>query len=192
MPSQNEFLNSIVEKLQQAGIEYVICGSMAATFYGVTRSTQDADIIINPTKEQLVKFIELLGNAYYVSKDAAIKALKQQGMFNVIEMESIWKADLMVKKQSAFSDEEFRRKRKENLLGKDLYILSPEDAVLSKLLWAKQSRSELQYNDVMKILDVRAGQLDMKYLNKWAKALDIKNDLNKCLSQINNFRKNNA
>jgi hypothetical protein len=187
MLSQNEFLQNMVEKLQQAGIDYVICGSMAASFYGITRSTEDADIIINPTEEQLTNFLNLLGNTYYVSKDAALEALKHEGMFNIIEIENACKADLIIKKRSAFSEEVFQRKRKEKLLGKNLYILSPEDSVLSKLIWAKQSRSELQYNDVMKILEARAGNLDMKYLNKWAKQLNVEEDLNKCLSQIRNF-----
>lgn len=184
MLSQKEFINNVVEKLQEAGIDYVICGSMAATFYGVSRSTEDTDVIINPTQEQLAKFIELLGDAYYVSRETAFDALKQSTMFNIIEIDNAFKADLIIQKKTNFSDEEFRRKRKENLLGKELYILSPEDSILSKLLWAKQSRSEQQFKDVMKILEARTDGLDMKYLNKWAKTLAVEDDLNKCLSQI--------
>ena len=105
-------------------------------------------------------------------------------MFNVIDIENSCKADLIIRKQTDFSDEEFRRKRKEKLLGKELYILSPEDSILSKLAWAKESRSETQYHDVMTILDARAGLLDMKYLNKWAKILEIEADFKKCVSQI--------
>lgn len=184
MLSQNEFVNNIVEKLQQAGIEYVICGSTAASFYGLIRTTQDTDIIINPTKEQLSKFIELLGKNYYVSSETAFEALNQGAMFNVIDTENSFKADLIIRKPSNFAAEEFQRKRKEKLLDKPVYILSPEDSILSKLAWAKQSRSETQYRDVMTILEAKAGQLDMKYLNKWAKIIEVEDDLSKCLSQI--------
>ena len=184
MLSQNEFLKNVVEKLQQAGIDYVICGSVAASFYGVTRSTLDADIIIDPTKEQLTKFIGLLGNEYYVSSEAAFDALERVAMFNVIEIENSCKADLIIRKQTDFSVAEFHRKRKGKILGKELYILSPEDSILSKLSWAKESRSELQYNDVMKIIEASAGGLDMKYLHKWAEVLEVEDALGKCLSQI--------
>ena len=187
MASQKEFLNSVVEKLEQAGVGYVICGSMAASFYGVERSTQDTDIIINPTEEQLANFLKLFGDAYYVSSEAALDALKQRTMFNIIDVESAWKADFIIRKQTDFAAEEFHRKRKEKLLGKDLYVLSPEDTILSKLLWARQSRSEVQYHDVRKILEVRTDSLDMKYLNKWSKVLGVEDDLNKCLSQIRNL-----
>ena len=188
MLSPNEFLKYVVEKLQQAGIDYVICGSVAASFYGVTRSTIDTDIIINTTKEQLTRFIELLGNEYYVSSEAAFDALQQGTMFNVIDMENSYKADLIIKKQTNFSDEEFSRRKRQLLLGKEFYVLSPEDNILSKLAWAKESHSEQQYNDVMKILEASAGSLDTKYLSKWTKILDVENDLNKCLSQIKGLR----
>jgi hypothetical protein len=184
MLTQNEFINNIVEKLQKAGIEYVICGSTAATFYGLIRSTQDTDIIINPTREQLIKFIELLGKKYYISSETAFEALNQGAMFNVIDIENSFKADLIIRKPVGFSVEEFRRKRKEKLLDKPVYILSPEDSILSKLAWAKQSRSETQYRDVMTILEAKAGQLDVKHLKKWAKILEVEDDLNKCLERI--------
>ncbi len=184
MLTQNDFINNIVEKLRQAGIEYVICGSTAASFYGLIRTTQDTDIIINPTIEQLKKFVELLDRNYYVSNETAFEALKTGTMFNIIDIENAFKADLIIKKPSAYAAEEFRRKRKEKLLDKQVYILSPEDSILSKLVWAKQSRSEMQYRDVMTILEAKAGLLDMKYLNKWAKILDVEDDLNKCLTQI--------
>ena len=184
MLTQNDFLKNVVEKLQMAGIDYVICGSVAASFYGITRSTIDTDIIIDPTSQQLTKFIELLGNEYYVSNEAAFEALQHSVMFNVIDIENSFKADLIIRKQTEFSAEEFRRKRKQKLLGKELYVLSPEDSILSKLVWAKENRSEQQYNDVMRILDACAESLDMKYLNQWAKTLKVWDDLKKCLSQI--------
>jgi hypothetical protein len=184
MLSQKEFISKIVEKLQEAGIDYVICGSAAATFYGVERTTEDTDIVINPTAEQLKNFLRLLGNAYYVSSNAAFDALKGRDMFNVIDIENIWKADLIIKKETDFSTEEFCRKRKEKLFGRDLYILSPEDSILSKLLWAKQSRSEMQYCDIMKMLETQSGNLDVGYLKKWSKILDVEDDLNGCISQI--------
>jgi predicted nucleotidyltransferase len=177
MLSQKEFLKNVVEKLEQAGIDYVICGSIAASFYGVERSTQDADIIISSTEEQLAKFLKLLGDSYYVSEDTALDALKRRTMFNIIDLENAWKADLIILKETDFGVKEFQRKRKEILLGKDLYILSPEDIVLSKLVWAEQSRSQLQYSDVSRILEVWSGHLDMKYLNKWAKELGVEKAL---------------
>jgi len=183
MTSQKEFLKSVVENLQHAGIDYVICGSIAASFYGVERSTQDADIIIDLTEEQLTNFLKLLGDDYYVNGDAVLEALKQRTMFNIIDVENAWKADLIIRKKTDFYAEEFHRKRKEKLLGKDLYILSPEDVILSKLDWAKNSRSEQQFRDALGVAMVQWERLDKDYLHKWAKELQVENTLKQLLKQ---------
>ena len=183
MTSQKEFLKSVVENLQQAGIDYVICGSIAASFYGVERSTQDADIIIDSTEEQLTNFLKLLGDAYYVSNDAVLEALKQSTMFNIIDVENAWKADLIIRKKTDFYTEEFHRKRKEKLLGKDLYILSPEDTILSKLAWAKNSRSEQQFRDALEVAIIQWSNLEWDYLHKWAKELQVENALKQLLKK---------
>jgi len=183
MTSLKRFLKSVVENLQQAGIDYVICGSIAASFYGVERSTQDADIIINPTEEQLTNFLKLLGDAYYVNSDAALEALKRNTMFNIIDVENAWKADLIIRKKTDFHIEEFHRKRKEKLLGKTLYILSPEDTILSKLEWAKNSRSEQQFRDALGVATVQYESLDRDYLYKWAKELKVESSLERLLKQ---------
>jgi len=183
MTSQKEFLTSIVEKLLQAGIDYVICGSIAASFYGVERSTQDADIIIDPTEEQLTNFLKLLGDAYYVSSNAVLEGLKQSSMFNIIDIENAWKADLIMRKKTDFYTEEFHRKRKEKLLGKDLYILSPEDTILSKLVWAKDSNSEQQFHDALIVAVIQWNNLGRDYLHKWADKLQLKSSLEQLLEQ---------
>ena len=183
MTSLKDFLQSVVENLQQAGIDYVICGSIAASFYGVERSTQDTDIIINPTEERLTNFLKLLGDAFYVSSDAALEALKRNTMFNIIDVENAWKADLIIRKKTDFHAEEFHRKRKEKLLGKDLYILSPEDTILSKLEWAKNSSSEQQLRDALCVATVQYESLDRDYLYKWAKELQVESSLERLLKQ---------
>ena len=183
MTSLKEFLKNVVENLQQAGIEYVICGSVAASFYGVERSTQDTDIIINPTEEQLTNFLKLLDDAYYVSSDAALEALKRNTMFNIIDVENAWKADLIIRKKTEFHTEEFHRKRKEKLLGKDLYILSPEDTILSKLEWAKNSSSEQQLRDALCVAIIQYDHLERDYLYKWAKELKVESSLERLLKQ---------
>ncbi len=183
MTSLKEFLQNVVENLQQAGIDYVICGSIAASFYGVERSTQDTDIIINPTEEQLINFLKLLGDAFYVSRDAALEALKRNTMFNIIDVENAWKADLIIQKKTDFHTEEFHRKRKEKLLGKDLYILSPEDTILNKLEWAKNISSEQQLRDALCVATVQYERLDRDYLYKWAKELQVESSLEQLLKQ---------
>jgi hypothetical protein len=53
--------------------------------------------------------------------------------------------------------------------------LTPEDTILSKLEWFRAGGdvSERQWRDVLGILEVQAGNLDMEYLRRWAEELGV-------------------
>ncbi|MHC4519395.1 MAG: hypothetical protein ACYTAS_12465 [Planctomycetota bacterium] len=108
-----------------------------------------------------------------MSAEAAWAALSRQGMFNVIDAQAGWKADLRVRQERPFSLTEFNRRRKAAILEIDLWVTSPEDAVLSKLEGAKESASEQQIQDALGILLVQRGSLDEGYLKEWAVVLGV-------------------
>src|SRR4051794_36573471 len=101
------FLNRLTAKLAAAGIPSMVVGSFASSFHGVPRSSQDLDLVIDPEPASLRRFIADLPPAdYYADADAALDALQHRGQFNVIDMATAWKADLIVRKARPFSVEE--------------------------------------------------------------------------------------
>ena len=99
-------------------------------------------------------------------------AIARRGMFNVIHREAVIKVDLVVLKDTAHRLEEFQRRRIVDVDGHALWIVSPEDLVLSKLLWAKESRSELQLREVRSIIALQA-VLDWTYLERWVVSVRV-------------------
>jgi len=94
-------------------------------------------------------------------------------MFNVIDYQTGWKADFIIRKDRAFSLEEFRRRICTNILGVQVSVVSPEDAILSKLEWSKAGELGLQFRDALGIAVVQWESLDKEYLRKWARELNI-------------------
>ena len=84
-----------------------------------------------------------------------------------------WKADLIIRKARTFSMEEFARRQPAELMGTRTFVASPEDSIISKLEWAKQSDSMRQLRDVAGIVAVRTGLLDFDYIERWVKALAL-------------------
>jgi len=183
MTSQNDFLKKLVKALDNCSIPYMLSGSFSSSFYGQPRATQDADIIIATTEEQLIAFVKSLSDDYYVSDDTAREALKNNSMFNVIDIQNSWKADFIIRKDRPFSREEFRRRRKANIMGLAVWIVSPEDIILSKLEWAKKSESGQQFLDALGVATVQYDRLDRDYLYKWAKELRVESSLERLLKQ---------
>jgi len=183
MIGQKKFLEKLISLIESAGISYAVCGSLSSSLYGQPRATNDADIIIAPTQGQLDKFLKSLEAGHYVSSEAAFEAMKICSMFNVIDNKLGWKADLIFRKDGPYELTEFNRRLRAKLMGIDLWILSPEDVILSKLGWAKNSQSEQQLRDALGVAVVQWEHLDKDYLRKWAKKLQVEDSLRQILEQ---------
>lgn len=167
-------LRRVVEALDQAGIPYMLTGSVAGTAHGLSRATQDVDIVIDPSSATLDRFVGSLDPAaYYVDLDAARDALARRSMFNVIDLASGWKIDCIVRKERPFSREELARRRPAAIAGVTVMVASPEDVIVSKLEWAQMSASERQLEDVAGIVAVAGDGLDRAYLEKWIAILGL-------------------
>ena len=96
MTSPRNLLVRLAGALNASGMPWMITGSKASSFYGEPRATQDIDIVIDPQPDQLSALLGALKEGFYVSADEASEALRLRGMFNAIDLESGWKADLIV------------------------------------------------------------------------------------------------
>src|SRR5215471_11397524 len=170
------FLTRLTTKLAAAGVPNMVVGSFASSFHGIPRSSQDLDLVIDPQPEALRRFLsDLPPQDYYADADAAFDALRRRAQFNVIDMATAWKADLIVRKARPFSVEEMRRPIEGDLLGARVRIASAEDTLISKMEWAKLGGgSELQLRDAAGILDLYGrDKLNVAYVERWVRELGL-------------------
>lgn len=172
MSEELEVLKEVARRLDRTGIAYMITGSTAANFYAVPRMTRDIDIVVELSEQDIGKFILVFEEDHYLEPETVREAVKNKGMFNLIHDEYIIKVDFVVRKDTPYRRREFSRKKKISVDGQDLYIVAPEDLILSKLEWAKDSKSEVQLRDVQNLLQ-SVKRLDRRYLARWAKQLGV-------------------
>jgi hypothetical protein len=165
-------LKSVTERLEAAGIPYMVTGSMAANYYAMPRMTRDIDLVIALEEAEVAQVVSLFQNEYYIDREMVRQAVRLRSMFNLIHHALVVKVDCIVKKESAYRREEFARRRRINIDGQQISLVSPEDLILSTLEWAKESRSEMQLNDVRNLMQSVQG-LDWAYLNRWADQLGL-------------------
>lgn len=184
MNGQQDLLREAAALLEAAGIPYMISGSIASTYYGRARATQDIDIIIDTDEQRLISFVRACEHrAYYVDLQSARDALSGRSMFNVIDPSSGYKIDLIVRRERPFSSTEFARRSRVQLPDGAVYLVSAEDALLSKLEWAAEGASERQYRDALGIALSQRGRLDLAYLRRWARELGILAALERILAE---------
>ncbi len=172
------FLARITSELESRSIEYMVCGSVASIFHGVPRTTQDVDIVVNLTGFDAKRLASSLDEEqFYVSEAAAVEAVIHQRQFNIIDMKTGWKADFIVRKRRPFSQVEFDRRVRVEMLGTKVWVATAEDTVLAKLEWSKRSGSLRQIEDARGIVEMQGASLDTTYLHKWARELDVQEQL---------------
>ncbi|MHB9148527.1 MAG: hypothetical protein ACYC33_00335 [Thermoleophilia bacterium] len=182
--TQIRILGEILDIFAELRIPHMIVGSFASGFHGEFRATQDADLVIDPTPEQLDALLERVSSDFYVSPEAAREALSRRGQFNLVHFDTAWKIDLIIRKERPFSREEFARRREENLGGQQVPINSPEDVILAKLEWAKASGSTRQIDDAAAVIAAWGDALDWDYIDHWAHELSVEDLLAQVRSPI--------
>ena len=179
---QNDVLRDCAEKLERLNIAYMLTGSMALAHYAIPRTTADIDIVIEISLNDVNKFIGEFEPDYYVPHGRIRDAISRNRMFNILNQKTIIKVDCVVCKNEEFQKKAFSRRHRINYAGYfDVWIIGKEDLILSKLNWAKNTKSEMQMRDVASIL--RNGY-DENYVQTWAEKLGVKDLLNKCLEMI--------
>ncbi len=172
MDDEIELLKDVSKRLSSIGINYMVTGSMAMAFYATPRMTRDIDLVIQVAEKDILPIIELFRDDFYIDESSVRKAVNDHGMFNIIHNESVIKFDFIVRKETIYRVKEFSRRQKLMIEGDEVSIVSPEDLILSKLVWAKQSESELQLRDVRNMALFAQG-IDKTYLAKWSKELGV-------------------
>lgn len=165
---------------------YMFVGSTASTLHGPPRSTQDIDIVIALGPPDLPRLIAAFpAHRFYLSAEAAGDAVRRRGPFNVIDLESGWKANLMVRTERALSLAELGRRQPADILGVATWVASPEDTILSKLEWsALEGGSARQVGDVRGVLAGQGAALDRDYLGQWAERLGVAAVLDGLLAEL--------
>ncbi|MBP7950740.1 MAG: nucleotidyl transferase AbiEii/AbiGii toxin family protein [Verrucomicrobiales bacterium] len=171
-------LRDITIRLESAGIDYMLTGSVALACHAQPRMTRDIDLVVAFDLKDAGRIAEVLGADYYVSAEAAREAVVHQSSFNAIHESTLIKVDFMVRKREDYRLNEFTRRMRMKVADFDLWVVSKEDLILSKLDWARESHSERQLADVENLI---ATGCDVAYLHTWSAALHLTDMLTRVL-----------
>jgi hypothetical protein len=167
----------VAAAIEANGGEYFVGGSLASSLQGDPRATNDIDFVVSLPLGRLEAFRESLGEDFELDVEMLRDALLHARTANAFYIPLVTKIDFFGHSYEGFDEVEFSRRRKVvvSVSGDGLYLKSPEDTVLRKLLWYRDGGcvSEKQWRDVVAVLRVNSGKLDEGYLTSWATSLGI-------------------
>jgi hypothetical protein len=180
MQTELDILRDVSHRLSSAGIGFMLTGSVAMNFYAQPRMTRDIDLVVALKEGEAGTIVHLFEPDYYVSFEAVANAIHSHSIFNLIHHESVIKVDCIVLKREPYRLEEFARRREITLGDFPTWIVSREDLILSKLFWARDTRSEMQLRDVRNLLTV---DCERQYLSSRALMLGVGDLLKEALER---------
>lgn len=172
---QVDVLKYCIDVLERLGITYMVVGSFASGAYGEPRLTQDIDIVIEPQPGQIEQLCDAFPSTdFYVSREAAARALEGRAQFNVIHPDSGNKIDFMISSVDAWGREQIARRRRAQILpDREAAIAEPADIILSKMRYYQEGGSEKHLRDIAGILKVSGEKVDRAYVERWAQVMGL-------------------
>lgn len=180
-------LTPVVEAFERTGIPYRIGGSLASSAFGIARATADVDIVADLHPDQVSELAQHLEAAYDLDADAMQDAIRHGSSFNLIHLATMLKVDVFMPRRGPYEAEAARRVRQETLgetaSARSFVMTGPEDTVLAKLERYRLGgeTSERQWLDVLGVLKVQAGALDLPYVRLWVPELGVADLLGRAL-----------
>lgn len=171
--TQEEIIKKVIAGMESCGIPYMLTGAMAVNYYGRPRLTHDIDIIVEMKPEKAQETIIAFEDEFYISLNGVLDGIQNRTMFNLIHHQTGLKVDCWILKDDEFDRMRFSRRRKYCLFDREMFISSPEDLILIKLCWYKDSGSEKHLLDVQGIYQLQSEILDEQYLKSWARKLSV-------------------
>jgi hypothetical protein len=174
------FLRLVIEALNAAGVEYLIGGAIAEWAWGEPRATQDLDLVVNiPIKSVNKLSKELEKRDMLIPAEIILNNILENRAdipINAIHVYSGLKADLYpVREGDELRHSAFRRREQVDYgppIGK-VYIHSPEDLILYKLMYFGLSQQSKHSRDIAAILKSKKSELDLDYIEGWASRLGL-------------------
>ncbi len=169
-----DFFRRIIGLLEQQQIEYMVVGSFASMLYGEPRLTRDLDLVVEISPMNLANFKTAFPvDKFYIPPPEILnQEILNRGQFNIIDLESSFKVDIMIRKVSPHSQIEFQRRQKMSFLeGFSAWVAKPEDIIIKKLVYFREGGSQKHILDIQGILANQA--IDQDYLQDWILKLGL-------------------
>jgi len=179
MPEPELFL-LFVRPLNRAGIRYVVSGSVAAIFYGEPRLTHDVDVVVFLNSNDIQKLIEVFPKTdFYLPPSEAMLAeiaREHSGHFNLIHLDTGFKADLYPTGRDELNAWAFRGERVVEYEGDKIVLASPEYVIVRKLEYFREGHAEKHLRDIRGMLAISAETFDRAAMTEWIQRLGLESE----------------
>jgi hypothetical protein len=162
-----ELVRRVVGALEAANIPYVLVGSLSSNFYGVSRGTQDADIVVSCPGARISELMRALGSEFERNPQLAFETVTATTKTLLRVKQTGFQIEIFFLSSDEHDQERFSRRKKVAMFGREAYVLSLEDVLITKLRWLHLAGRRKDEDDLRAVLRLQHHRVDWPYVESW-------------------------
>jgi hypothetical protein len=174
----------VIDALEALGVPYMVVGSLSSNVYGVPRSTQDADFVVQLGSEPISRLINQLGPSFRLDPQMTFETttLTKRHILEVVGIP--FKIELFHLSDDPHDQERFRRHRRMKTLNREVNLPTAEDVIITKLRWWQSARRSKDWDDARDVVAVQGRNIDWAYVYDWCDRHDTRGILDEIRNSI--------
>jgi hypothetical protein len=160
----------MIAALEQAGLPFMVVGSLSSNFYGVPRSTKDADFVVQFDEHSIQELMALLSPAFRLDRQISFESITGTTRYIVDVPEIPFRIELFRLSKDPHDLERFKRRILVPVpqLNTRAWLPTPEDVIITKLRWAQHANRSKDRDDIRDVITMQREVLDWIYIRGWA------------------------
>ncbi|MGD0897963.1 MAG: nucleotidyl transferase AbiEii/AbiGii toxin family protein [Thermoguttaceae bacterium] len=176
-------VKNFVRLFERLGVPYALMGGLAVRVYGIPRPTYDVDFTVAIARSRLPELYAAVRDlGYTVPEQYATGWVDNVAGMPVVKVRLYLEGrgidvDIFLA-ESDYQREVIARRTRQEIEGRAVWLVSPEDLILLKLI-AHRPRDLGDVGDIL----FTQGRLDEEYLRRWARQLGVLEELERVLAE---------
>lgn len=162
-----EAVLAIIDALDAATIPYMVVGSLSSNAYGIARSTQDADFVVEPGSTPISAITTRLGAGFVLNPQMSFETITATTRFELRHARTGFKIELFLLSNDPHDVERFRRRRQGIAMGRTIWLPTAEDVIVTKMRWSQAGKRTKDVDDVRNVIAVQGDGIDWEYVHRW-------------------------
>ena len=165
--TSNQIVLRVIRALDAAQIPYMLVGSFSSNAFGVERSTQDADFVIELGNHSIAAVGQALAPDIRLDPQLIFESVTLSSRFVLTHEPTDFKVELFLLADEPFARERFARRKQKQFGDVMAWLPTPEDVIVQKLRWFARAKRSKDWDDARHVAAVQLARLDLTYIRHW-------------------------
>jgi hypothetical protein len=175
---------AVMDALTELGAAWMVVGSLSTNYYGIPRSTKDADFVVRFDGVSVTELMRRLGPDFRLDQQAGFELVTATVRYRIDHPAANFQIELFMLSDDPHEQQRFARRVEVQMFGRTTFVPTAEDCIITKLRWLRDAGRGKDEDDVRNVIVVRQPSLDWPYIHRWCDQHGTRPLLDRILASI--------